>query len=113
MKRNCNNTCEKCSQYNQQGGSPCVNCDGENECVSVISSDCVIFNNDSLSCYGIFKGDSLTDVLLILLQFVFPECHTTTTTTLPPVCEFIGGTAIVVCPTTTTTTKYTLCDVCP
>jgi len=42
-------------------------------CEEVIQSDCVIYNGFDLSCYGIKQGDSLTNILEILLDLL-PEC---------------------------------------
>jgi hypothetical protein len=79
MKNNCNtqNTCRECSTYIQDIGY-CVDCNGES-CELVYESDCVIYKGDKLEKYGVKDGDSLTNVILKLLQITYGECTSTTT----------------------------------
>jgi hypothetical protein len=75
MKTSCgNNKCSKCSSYTIPG-FPCVECYAGSGCEVVYSTDCVIYQNTDLECYGINFGDNLTKIILVLLEYVFPECN--------------------------------------
>jgi hypothetical protein len=105
MKTACKPICPTCIPY-LDDPALCVDCQDGTQCVSIFTTDCVIYNSDDLLCYGVEKGSTLTEVLLILLKFVFPECHTTTTTstsTTSTTTQYI----------TTTTTRYRICHTCP
>jgi hypothetical protein len=107
MKNNCNNACEKCSSY-VQPGTPCVLCSGGTVCQEVYYSSCVIYTGSCLSCYGVEAGETLTVVIDKLLDFVYGDCITTTsTTTIAPT-----TTSTTIQPTTTTTTLFSICDDC-
>jgi hypothetical protein len=64
-------TCVKCNR--ETIGSPCVFC-LSNNCVTKYTTNCVVYNGNELACYGIDSGASLTEVLLTLLAYVFPNC---------------------------------------
>ena len=106
MKNSCNNTCTNCSSYIKPG-IPCVNCENGTVCQETYNSSCVIYTGDCLECYGVESGQPLNEVILVLLDLVFPECRPTTTTTTTIVPTTTSTT------TTSTTTVYTICDVCP
>lgn len=72
-------TCQKCFRTKQS--IPCVFCD-EVGCEVKYTTDCVVYTGDDLLCYGVSPGFSLTQVLLTLLALVFPNCNTTSTTTI-------------------------------
>jgi hypothetical protein len=121
MKTVCNPICSTCVPY-LDDPALCVDCQKGTPCTSVYTTDCVIYNSDDLLCYGVEKGFTLTEVLLVLLEFVFPECHavptttttstsTTSTTTTSSTTTTTSTTTI--CPTTSTTTKYRICKTCP
>lgn len=71
------------------------------QCEQQISTDCVIYTGSDLECYGIYNGDTLTQILTVLSEKLYPECigATTTTTTSTTTVEPVGTTT-----TTTTTT---------
>lgn len=71
-------TCSNC--FRETKGVPCVECNKTN-CLTVYTTDCVIYNGSDLLCYGIEPGFSLTQVILKLLALIFPVCITTSTTT--------------------------------
>lgn len=71
--------CQKC--YGMTTAVPCVFCD-EVGCEVKYTTDCVVYQGTDLLCYGILPGNSLTQVLLKLLSLVFPNCNTTSTTTI-------------------------------
>ncbi len=54
--------------------------DGE-PCAEAILTDCVIYNENDLLCYGVTPGMTITEVIGILLNLL-PNCTTTTTTTV-------------------------------
>lgn len=49
-------------------------------CEEAYQSDCIIYNGPDLACYGIKTGDSVTDILNIIIAQLNP-CTTTTTST--------------------------------
>ena len=61
-------------------------------CEESFSSDCVVFQGEGALCYNIAPGQSITDIIKILIDQL-PQCTTTTTSTT----------------TTTTTTPPCLC----
>lgn len=77
MKDSCNK-CSNCSSY-VLPGAPCVNCSEGTPCQTIYNSSCVIYTGTCLECYGIQAGDTLTTVIDKLLEFVYPQCTTTTT----------------------------------
>lgn len=108
MKNSCNSKCKSCSAY-VIPGSPCVNCSGTS-CESVYYTSCVVYNSDNLECFGIDSGETLTDVILKLLAYAFPECHTTTTTSTSTTTS--STTTTTTLPVTSTTTKFVICKTC-
>lgn len=80
MKNTCNNICPKCSSHFDPRFS-CTNCDDATICDEIYYSSCVYYKDDCLSCYGVEPGDSLTTVIIKLLDFVYPECKPGTSTT--------------------------------
>jgi len=71
--------CKKC--FGIKRAVPCVFCN-EAGCETKYTTDCVVYQGSDLVCYGIQPGFSLTQVLLTLLALVFPNCNTTSTTTI-------------------------------
>ena len=49
-------------------------------CEEAYKSDCIIYNGPDLACYGIRTGDSVTDIINIIIAQLDP-CTTTTTST--------------------------------
>jgi hypothetical protein len=74
--------------------APADPCPDGPSCDEQISSDCVIYTGPDLECYGITTGMTVTEILLLILQHINPQCTTTTSTT----------TTTTIPPTTTTTT---------
>lgn len=73
------NTCQSC--FGISRSVPCVVCNTPG-CELKYTTDCVVYNGDDLICYGVLPGFTLTQVLLTLLALVFPNCNTTSTTTI-------------------------------
>lgn len=71
--------CQKC--FGIKRAIPCVFCDKVG-CETKYTTDCVVYQGSDLLCYGVEPGFSLTQVLLTLLALVFPNCNTTSTTTI-------------------------------
>ncbi len=98
MPCNCRNKCHEpgCPEgmTPPDGDCPQVSCE------QILSTDCVIWTGDDLECYGITSGMTLTEILLILFENCYPECLTTTTTTVTPATT----TTTTAAATTTTTT---------
>ena len=59
---------------------PADPCPGGPECVDKISTDCVIYTGPDLPCLGITTDMTLTEILHILYEGIYPNCFTTTTT---------------------------------
>lgn len=64
-------------------------CPGGNPCDEMFSSDCIIYNGPSASCFNINTGSNVTQLLQILMAQLGPcstttTSSTTTTTTLGP-----------------------------
>lgn len=49
-------------------------------CEEAYKSDCIIYNGPNLACYGIKTGDTVTDILNVIIAQLDP-CTTTTTST--------------------------------
>ena len=73
--------------------TPAALCPGQEPCVGEIceekiSTDCVLYTGPDVPCYGITNGMTVTEILLLILQHINPQCtttsSTTTTTTIPP-----------------------------
>lgn len=84
-------------------------CVGGELCEETILSDCVTYSGIDLTCYLIFSGMTLTEILEIIMTQLLncAPCPTTTTTTevcIP--CETTTTTE----PTTTTTTTLPPCN---
>jgi hypothetical protein len=127
MKNECNK-CDSCSPYGENKVY-CIECGDGTPCFVKYSSNCAIYKGDDLECFGIISGTTLTDVLINLLEVVFPECGPTTTTTSTTTVYITTTTSTtstttstststtttttVYVPTTTTTTQFKICDTCP
>ena len=83
---------------------PADPCPGGPQCVDKISTDCVIYTGPDLPCLGITTNMTLTEVLHILYKGIYPNCFTTTTTTLAPTTT----TTTTIAPSTTTTTTQAI-----
>lgn len=70
-------------------------CTNPETCVQVIPSDCVVYEGTLFEQYGVPSGATVTEIIQILVQLVYPNCTTTTTSTT------------TLEPTTTTTTIIT------
>lgn len=64
--------------------------DGE-PCEEQVSTDCVIYTGPDIDCYGITTGMTVTQVLGILYDIIYPNCNTTTTTTTLNPCAICTG----------------------
>lgn len=85
---------------------PADPCPGGPQCVDKISTDCVIYTGPNLPCIGITTNMTLTEVLHILYEGIYPQCFTTTsTTTIRPTTT----TSTTRAATTTTTTQAIQC----
>lgn len=128
MKKRCK-VCENCSKIVPKKVYCVPECPECTPCEQLYLSNCIIFENDDtedsgndgLACFGVDSGASVTDLLLKLLEKLFPECHTTTsttststtsTTTVIPTTT-LQPTTTTTCIETITTTQYSICDICP
>lgn len=116
MKQSCNDKvkCATCSDYIKHG-TPCVNCEGTS-CESVYYTSCVIYDSDDLECFGVNAGSNLTDLIIKLLESLYPECTTTTTTvpvTTTTTTQSSSTTTTTTIATTSTTTRFRICHTCP
>jgi hypothetical protein len=94
-------------------------CDYPETCRTLISSDCVVYYGTILQQYGVQNGDTVTNIILQLVELLYPGCiptttttststtSTTTTTTATP-CECYTVTATEFC-----TATWTNCDGTP
>lgn len=105
MPCNCRNKCHEpgCPEglTPPEGDCPEISCE------QILSTDCVIWTGDDLECYGITSGMTLTEILLILFENCYPECLTTTTTTVSSTTTTTTAgqtTTTTAAPATTTTT---------
>lgn len=57
-------------------------CTNPETCVQMIPSDCVTYDGDLFEQYGIPSGASVTEIIQTLAELIYPDCYTTTTTTL-------------------------------
>jgi hypothetical protein len=73
-------TCKKCDECITGLQAVTVAC-ATQLCEQQLSTDCIIYSGPDNECYGIYNGDTLTNVLDILFTQAFPECSTLTTTT--------------------------------
>ena len=74
---------------------PAQPCSGGEACEEQVSTDCIIYTGPNIPCYGVTTGMTITEVLDILYQALYPTCITTTLT-----------------PPTTTTTTLAPCTIC-
>jgi hypothetical protein len=81
-------------------------------CEESYQSDCIIYNGPDITCYGIKTGDSVTDILNIIISQLNP-CTTTTTSTTTTSTTTTSTTSTTTttteAPTTTTTTTAVPC----
>lgn len=56
-------------------------CTNPKTCTELIASDCVIYEGTALQQYGIQPGQNATEIIIQLVNLVYPSCLTTTTTT--------------------------------
>jgi hypothetical protein len=111
MTNICNNICNKCSSQFDPRFS-CTNCDGGELCEEIYYSSCVYYSEDCLSCYGIEPGDTLTTVIVKLLDFAFKECTPTTTTSTTSTTTTSTSTTSTTTCACYQTTEYRICDSC-
>lgn len=55
-------------------------CTNPEPCVIMIPSDCVVYQGTSLQQYGVENGATATEIIIQLVNLVYPNCTTTTTT---------------------------------
>ena len=78
MSCNCNNIPCCCRDVNYPTTTTTLCPDGE-KCEVTVTSDCVIHDGNCLQdCFDIVAGNTLTDIIGIIME-QFPECTTTTT----------------------------------
>lgn len=63
-----------------QPAPSCADLGGSSNCQEIFSTDCIIYTGPDLPCYGITTNMTLTEILEIIYQGVYPNCVTTTTT---------------------------------
>lgn len=79
MSCNCGNCLPYCWSSNFL--EPADPCPVGPECVDKISTDCVIYKGPNLPCLGVTTDMTLTEILHILFEGIYPECFASTTTT--------------------------------
>ena len=72
-------------------------------CDEAYESDCIIYNGPNIPCYGIKTGDSVTDIINIIISQLNPCTTTTTTTSTTTTTTEAPTTTTTEAPTTTTT----------
>jgi hypothetical protein len=87
MSCNCGNPWHDkwCPEFLQ----PAQACPAGPECDEETSTDCVLYTGPDLPCFGITHGMTITQVIAILYNYIYPNCNTTTTTHNP--CEICSG----------------------
>lgn len=68
-----------CPQPVAQSTTTTTTCNGT-PCDVAFTSDCIVYEGPDLDCYGIKKGDSVTEIIELILAQLAP-CNPTTTTT--------------------------------
>jgi hypothetical protein len=56
-------------------------CTNPETCTNYISSDCVVYEGTLLQQYGVENGATVTEIIQQLVNLVYPQCTTTTSTT--------------------------------
>ena len=115
MSCNCNNSYQNlpcCCPTGTTTTSTTTVCPDAIPCDEVVESDCVVYNGPKLECYGINSGDSVTDILEILIAHL-PACVSCRSITLTPASGPVtfqytvcGGSSVT---TLTITTATTIC----
>jgi len=74
-------------------------------CEEAYQSDCIIYNGPDITCYGIKTGDSVTDIINIIIAQLNPCTTTTTSTTSTTTAGPTTTSSTTTSSTTTTTTE--------
>jgi len=82
-------------------------CQNPETCTVSIPSDCVVYNGTVLQQYGVENGDTVTEIIIKLAEFLYPDCFTTTTTEPPTTTTSSTSTTTSTTSTTTSTTTTT------
>lgn len=93
-------------------------CPDFDPCEEKITSDCVVYMGEDLTCFGIYNGDSATTIIGHILEQLLPNCTTTSTTTSttttttidPALCHCITFTNVCNYATNGTGARYTDCN---
>lgn len=87
MKNTCIHTCNFSINYcNHPIFCDNYSCLNPETCVQMIPSDCVTYTGTLFEQYGLSSGVSVTEIIKRLVELIYPNCNTitTTTTVLPP-----------------------------
>ncbi len=112
MKNKCTD-CQNCSPIVPKKVYCVPECPDCTPCEQLYLSNCIIFENDDdsnntendgLLCFGVESGASITDLLLNLLEKLFPECHPTTSTSTSTSTTSTSTTSTTTVLSSTTTT---------
>jgi hypothetical protein len=86
---NCLNTCNfKIDYCNYPILCDDYDCANPETCVQMIPSDCVTYEGTLFEQYGLQSGVTVTEIIQKLVDLIYPNCNTiTTTTTVLPQCK--------------------------
>jgi hypothetical protein len=78
---NCLNTCDfKIDYCNYPIFCDDYDCSNPETCVQMIPSDCVIYEGTLFEQYGLQSGVTVTEIIQRLVDLIYPNCNTSTTT---------------------------------
>lgn len=102
MSCNCGNPWHDkwCPEFLQ----PAEACPAGPKCDEETSTDCVLYTGPNLPCFGITNGMTITQVIAILYNYIYPNCNTTTTTSTTSLPTTSTTSSTTIAPATTTTT---------
>jgi hypothetical protein len=72
---------------------PAETCPDGEPCDEQVSTECVLYTGPNLPCFGITTNMTMTEVIAILYNYIYPNCNTTTTTFNP--CQICSGFAAI------------------